>query len=329
MACTDLTAAPTVSAHPMAKPGFGKRLASDQRGLAASDFAHLPAREAHLAGFIDALPEGAAIDVKTLAKTQPYYGQQACRSALRELSRVGHLRRVGGSLGAGRPQHVTRTYFSRIARTEGWWTEFLAGRADVHDVIDDDRCDSPPQSSPPDPPEPQTHPAPVKTSARAQRSEAYAALAGLAQHDPRLVLSAADCAALEEPAAEWLRRGVRGARFAYAMAGGLPPIVHSPAGLLRRRLLDKLPPEPVSTAVDESATPPEPRLRLECTDCGVPGTAAALPGGLCRRCRDEPEPERSGLAPDQVRRLAQQVRDAMRAASGARPTDVARHLGCA
>ncbi|MGH3312976.1 MAG: hypothetical protein ACRDP3_20730 [Streptomyces sp.] len=304
MASTDLSVAAPASAHPTAKPGFGKRVAAGQPGRRPEDFAHLPVREAYLAGFIDNLPEGAAIDVKTLAKTQPLYGQQACRSALRELSRVGHLRRVGGSLGEGRPQHVTRTYSSRRARTEEWWTEFLDGRQDVGCV----RRGSDTQPTG----------AAATTSARSQRSEAYEALADLGRRDPRLVLSATECAALEESAAEWLRRGIRGPRFAYAMTSGLPPTVHSPAGLLRRRLADKLPPEPAAAAADSSAESPAPRLRLECTDCGVPGTVEALPGGLCRRCREEPEPERMGLTADQVRRFAAQARDAVRTAARAR-----------
>ncbi|MGH3118187.1 MAG: MarR family transcriptional regulator, partial [Gaiellales bacterium] len=232
MASTELIAALPATAHPMANPGFGKRLAAAEPSGRSSDFAHLAEREAYLAAYIDGLPEGAAIDVKTLAKTQPLYGQQACRSALRELSRVGHLRRVGGSVGQGRPQHVTRTYFSRAARDEEWWADFLAGRQDVSGVRREVRSPAAQES------------VPSAATRRSQRSDAYDALADLGRRDPRLVLSAAECAELEELAALWLMRGVRGTRFTYAMTSGLPPTVHSPAGLLRRRLVDKLPPEP-------------------------------------------------------------------------------------
>ncbi|KOU11635.1 hypothetical protein ADK88_02720, partial [Streptomyces sp. NRRL F-2295] len=64
-------------AYPMAKPGYGKRNAPDQRPPAREDFALLPARERYVAGFIDRLPQGAAMSVKQLAKHLPLYGQQA------------------------------------------------------------------------------------------------------------------------------------------------------------------------------------------------------------------------------------------------------------
>ncbi|TGA81946.1 MarR family transcriptional regulator, partial [Streptomyces palmae] len=131
MAVADCTAARTLPAPSMAKPGFGKRSAPDQPPRCRSDFAHLPTREALIAAFIDHLPEGAAIDAKSLAKQLPDYGQQACRSALNALSEAGHLRRLHGTVGEGRTQWVTRTYFSRQARDDTWWTGFAAGNVPV------------------------------------------------------------------------------------------------------------------------------------------------------------------------------------------------------
>lgn len=52
----------------MAKPGYGKRSAPDQRPHTPHDFALLPTRERYVAGFVDHLPEGAAMSIKTLAK---------------------------------------------------------------------------------------------------------------------------------------------------------------------------------------------------------------------------------------------------------------------
>ncbi|WP_324606018.1 hypothetical protein [Streptomyces sp. NRRL F-3273] len=75
--------APVIShAYPMAKPGYGKRNAPDQRPPAREDFALLPARERYVAGFIDRLPQGAAMSVKQLAKHLPLYGQQAIGTSL-------------------------------------------------------------------------------------------------------------------------------------------------------------------------------------------------------------------------------------------------------
>ena len=305
MAYADFNADLPASAHPMAKPGFGKRTPGTgcpERSSSQEAFAHLPEREKYLASFIDRLPEGAAIDVKTLAKSQPLYGQQACRSALRELSRLGHLRRVGGLVGEGRPQHVTRTYFSRTARDERWWAHFLETRETA-------TAGKPSLTVP--------NPVPAQVPEPPRHTEAYAALAALGRRDSRLVLSAAECAELEVQAREWLARDADVGRFASAMTAGLPSTVHSPVGLVRKRLTDKLPPLP--TAPEPSAVVP---LRPECTDCGRPGTPESLPGGLCRPCRAEPALRGVGLPGEQVRRWATLVRGNLAARQppvGARP----------
>ncbi|WP_051717479.1 hypothetical protein [Streptomyces megasporus] len=112
----------------MASPGYGKRSAPDQRPPRADDFAHLPAREASIAAYLDRLPEGADISVKTLAKGLPDHGQCAVGTVLRRLSEAGHLRHGREQVtGAGGPRWVTRTYFSRTARDDTWWAAFIAG----------------------------------------------------------------------------------------------------------------------------------------------------------------------------------------------------------
>lgn len=85
-----LSAAP----HPLAKPGYGKIAAPEQAPRTARDFAHLPAREAAVAGYLDRLPDGADISVKTLAAVLPLWGQCALRTALNRLATAGHLHRV-------------------------------------------------------------------------------------------------------------------------------------------------------------------------------------------------------------------------------------------
>ncbi|MFG2531373.1 hypothetical protein [Streptomyces sp. NPDC048516] len=76
--------------HPSARPGYGKREVSAQHPSRPGDFAHLPRREASIAAYLDRLPEGADISVKTLAKVLPDYGRCALRTALRRLSEAGH-----------------------------------------------------------------------------------------------------------------------------------------------------------------------------------------------------------------------------------------------
>ncbi|MCI4044818.1 MarR family transcriptional regulator [Streptomyces sp. TRM75563] len=115
-------------------------------------------------------------------------------------------------------------------------------------------------------------------------SPAYLALARLGRDDHRLTLSAADCAALEAQATEWLDRGVTVDYLTGALTAGLPAQVDSPLGFVRRRLIDKIPPR-LPTG---NARPPAParRILMECTDCGRPGRPEALFDGLCRPCRE-------------------------------------------
>ncbi|MET8011407.1 hypothetical protein ABZU86_10655 [Streptomyces sp. NPDC005271] len=249
----------------MANPGFGKRSAPGQSPRRAHDFAHLPKREAAIAAYIDRLPDGAAIDAKTLAKSLPDYGQMACATALRRLSEAGHLRRVREHhITEDGARWVTRTFFSRTARGEEWWAAFLDGGEGA--AAD---------------PDPRPAPAPLPVPGPA-RPPAYDALAALGRTDPRMTLSAADCARLEPLAAAWLARGVGPAQLVQALTAGLPAQVHSPAAIARTRLETKMPPEP---PVAEPGPEIVVRRLLECTACGRPGPQAALPGGLCRACR--------------------------------------------
>ncbi|MEV8598004.1 hypothetical protein [Streptomyces sp. NPDC052012] len=246
------------SPHPMANPGYGKRTApsTGQSPAAAHDFAHLPPREAAIAAFIDRLPDGADISVKTLAKTLPY-GQCALRTALNRLQEAGHLRRGRERVtsASGSAHWITRSWWSRTARDDHWWATFTRG----------------------DVPE-QPRPAPT-------RSRAHILLAALGRETPALSLSQADCASLAPLVEEWFARGATDEAVRAALTAGLPTPVHHPAALLRRRLTDKLPPE--------QPTGPRPIRLLECSECRTPGPPEALPGGICRGCRGERAPERA------------------------------------
>ncbi|WP_228923007.1 MarR family transcriptional regulator [Streptomyces sp. DH7] len=115
------------AAYPMAKPGYGKRSAPGQQARTRDDFALLPTRERYVAGFVDHLPEGSAMSVKTLAKQLPLYGQQAISTALTALSVAGHLRRVRCAVGQGETTRwAFRTFWSRTARDNEWWNTYLA-----------------------------------------------------------------------------------------------------------------------------------------------------------------------------------------------------------
>ncbi|MGW6268107.1 hypothetical protein [Streptomyces sp. NPDC055060] len=283
MADAQLSAAPRpahADPHPFANPGYGKRAAPHQLRRTASDFTHLPPREGAIAGYLDRLPDGADISVKTLAKHLPY-GQCALRTALNRLQAAGHLRRGKEHLlGTGSARWITRTWFSRTARDDAWWARFTRG-----DMAE---------------PEPDRlhHPT---------RSRAFILLAALGRETPALSLSYADCVALEPQVTEWFARGATEPDVLRALTTGLPSPVHSPAALVRSRLTSKLPPEP----------PPRPVLRvLECGRCGTPGRPETLPGGLCGPCRGGPgHAPRAGaafLSPEAVRAHAAAARAATR-----------------
>ncbi|MFJ6488922.1 hypothetical protein [Streptomyces californicus] len=175
----------------MAKAGYGKRDAPDQAPRRADDFAGLEPREAAIAGYIDRLPEGAAIGYKVLAEELPDYGQQACRSALDRLTRAGHLRRIRVHLAQadGRRRWVTRTYFSRTARDADWWA------AHVRFVRGLDAPGQPPAPAPAAP-APATGPAP--SAAPAALSASAAASASAPAHTEPYAAQGTDRAA--EPA---------------------------------------------------------------------------------------------------------------------------------
>ncbi|MFG2588280.1 hypothetical protein [Streptomyces sp. NPDC048438] len=253
MAVNQLSAAPRtpyVTPHPMANPGYGKRSAPDQRPRDERDFSHLAPREAAVAAYIDRLPDGSDISVKTLAKVLPY-GQCALRTALNRLQTAGHLRRGRECLATDEVMlWVTRTFFSRTARDDEWWAAFIRG-----DV-------------------PQERQQPTRT-------RAFVLLAALGRTAPALSLSAAECASLEPQVSEWFERGATEAELLHALTDGLPVPVHHAASLLRRRLTDKLPPH---RPVPERRTS---LLTLECGECRAPGSPEALAGGLCAPCRGE------------------------------------------
>ncbi|WEO96729.1 hypothetical protein A6P39_023395 [Streptomyces sp. FXJ1.172] len=271
----------------MANPGYGKRSVPGQRPRTNHDFAHLPAREAAIASYLDRLPDGADISVKTLAKVLPY-GQCALGTALNRLQKAGHLRRGRERLetDSGGSRWITRSWWSRTARDDGWWATFARG-----DV---------PQPEPP--PAARASPAPT-------RSRAHILLAALGRTAPVLSLSAADCAELAPLVAEWFARGATDEAVLHALTAGLPSPVHHPAALVRSRLTSKLPPEPVRQP------PRPPRRILECAECGVPGRPEALPGGLCRACRgalpSDQAHSNAPLSPSAIHSYAAEMRAAI------------------
>ncbi|WP_189825206.1 hypothetical protein [Streptomyces finlayi] len=267
----------------MAVTGFGKQSAPDQEPRHQTSFAHLPPREAGIAEYIDRLPDGSDISIKTLAREIAAHGQTAIASALRNLAEAGHLRRFREALWGqdNTVRWVQRTYFTRTARPDAWWRSFVCGESTENQIPEKEEAEE----------------------------RAYVALARLAHRVPELTLSENACRELVPYAAEWFRRGASEERLMNTVALLLPKVVHSPFAFVQAKLIKQLPP-PL----------PAPRqgvLIMECAECGTPGAPAALPGGLCRPCRSQPYvPQQRGLPPEVVHGKAARIRHDLREAAG-------------
>jgi hypothetical protein len=139
--------------------------------------------------------------------------------------------------------------------------------------------------------EPAPDPAPDPSDA-VRTAAAEQALLSLRRHNPHLHLGAKDVKALAPLATEWLLRGVPTESLCSALASGLPAKLYSPRALLRRRLLDKMPPAPTFAEQARLAAPPKipaPARRL--TDCrGCERPFRPLSDEIrCRTCRQEHE----------------------------------------
>ncbi|MEE1775378.1 MarR family transcriptional regulator [Streptomyces sp. NPDC053741] len=336
MAIQHLSSAPPAPAasrpYRKAHCGYGKQTVPAQGPSGAGAFALLPERERYVAGYVDHLPDGAAMDIKSLAKDLPLYGQMAIGTALRALAVAGHLRRVRCRVeGDGRCRWVTLTYWSRTAHDNEWWTAMLAGEAatgpeqapvrSAEPILPRQRSAQADITMRTSPYPPRDEPNAAGPTAVAAPSPACLVLAELGRREPRLALSAADCAALEPLAAAWFARGVSADYLTSALTAGLPERIGSPVGLVRRRLTDKMPPHLPAAPAPTRGLPPGTPVRgllVECTDCGRPGPAAALPDGLCKPCRTaHRKPESSeDAAPGEVERdvpaLVASLRNLMR-----------------
>ncbi|MGW1789247.1 hypothetical protein ACWCO0_01195 [Streptomyces tubercidicus] len=271
-----------------------------------------------LAAYIQSLPEGAPVDIRTLAKRFPE-GRERIAAALRELETHGYLERVRRRTDDGRLVTLTISY-NNPAATRARRARETAADAKRRTAVEPPRpspgpaptatpAPKPPHVRPssrpvrpetprvraeaprvrveaprvraepaPPPPEPQPHTPAHHTPAH--HAPAAALLANLRHEDPRLLLSVRDIHRLTPPVAAWLERGASPEAVHSALTAGLPPTLRHPAALLAHRLTELLPP-PLPTP-QPSATPAPPPLQT-CDGCDRAFRAPAP--GRCRDCR--------------------------------------------
>ncbi len=119
-----------------------------------------------------------------------------------------------------------------------------------------------PEPAPVPPPKPQAGPPDRSAFVPAPFvAQGTHALTSVSRIERRLRLTAMDIARLAPLAGEWFQRGACLAEIREALTGGLPDHVHSAAGIIRNRLLRKMPDAPTfaeQRAAEQRFAPPPP-----------------------------------------------------------------------
>ncbi|WP_392964406.1 helix-turn-helix domain-containing protein [Streptomyces sp. LN245] len=284
-----------------------------------------------IAVHILSLPEGARVDIRSLAERFPE-GRARIGCALRELEARGYVERVRERLPSG--QMVTRTYAFHApaltrARREGEPETAAAPAAPAPQaspaitaasapelaVLDLTASGGSPSDAVPqpvvaadvanvggsatyagpvteaEPPEATAAPAESGPPRSEHRDKAEALLAGLRRTDIRLTLSGREVRRLAPLVVAWFENGLGRASVIHALTDGLPLHVRHPAGFLRNRLLDLLPPALPSPpgageggALLSQPLPPPPAMAT-CEGGCDRGFRAPFRGAWCRDCR--------------------------------------------
>ncbi|WP_225860624.1 helix-turn-helix domain-containing protein [Streptomyces triticiradicis] len=255
-----------------------------------------------IAVHILSLPEGARVDIRSLAERFPE-GRDRIACALRERLPSGRM--------------VTRTYAFHApaltrARREAEPETAAAPVASAAPAATVPAAQASPtipdlavldlavSGGPPSGVESATRTqAPEPAAARAEqestcgehRDKAEALLAGLRRTDIRLTLSGREVRRLAPLVVAWFENGLGRASVIHALTDDLPLHVRHPAGFLRNRLLDLLPPAlpPLPGAGESEPLPsrplPPPPAMATCEGGCDRGFRAPFPGAWCRDCR--------------------------------------------
>ena len=278
-----------------------------------------------LATYILSLPDGASVDIRTLADRFPE-SRDRIAFALRELETHGYLRRVRERTPGGKV--ITRTYAYNApaatrARGEARQDVFLPAPVSAPLVPPSVPVPpSPPVPAPAPPPAPAPVPAPgepvtcgsedlpaapdssaapgtpaasevatdaTPSAAPPRRSprhgEAVTLLARLRRIDDRLVLSLRDVDRLADAAVPWLDCGLSSTGVLRTLTANLPTDIRNPAALIAHRLHELLPPPLPPRGPVPPDAPPSRPYPFQ-TCPGCDRVFRSPAPGRCRDCRD-------------------------------------------
>ena len=196
-----------------------------------------------LGAHIQSLPDGASVDIRTLAERFPE-GRDRIAAALRELEAYGYLERVRERTPDGRMATRTLSYNHPEATRARRAREPQPVRP-VRQPVREPHPEPPPRDTPEPEPEPEPEPGPEPEPAPAPEPAppaATAVLATLRRDDDRLLLSQRDVRRLAPAVAVWLERGASPEAVRRTLSANLPPDLRYPAAFLAHRLTELLPP---------------------------------------------------------------------------------------
>ncbi|MFC9290144.1 helix-turn-helix domain-containing protein [Streptomyces sp. NPDC057052] len=240
--------------------------------VVGNDLAQHPELSGTAIGFgvyIQSLPPGAQVDIRTLAARFPE-GRARIAAALRELEKHGFLRRTRERTPDGRI--ITRT---------------ISCNRPGHRPPKDDHgaASRPVRKREAPPPRPKALPPVPQPSYKGPGllRQAIDVLAELRRRDSRLLLSESDTAHLAPGVAAWLERDVTPGAVRDALTADLPAEeLRRPAAFLAHRLARRLPaPLPFRAP---SPPPPVVHPMTHCDHCGR-GVRSPEPVAYCRDCR--------------------------------------------
>ncbi|AVZ73421.1 DNA-binding protein [Streptomyces lunaelactis] len=216
---------------------------------------------------IQSLPDGTRVGITQLADRFKE-GEVRIADALRELEAAGYLERRRERVAGGRM--VTRTTWYEKPGAEPGAEPEPVTEPGAEPAVE-------PESVPVPPPARAAQPEPESAD-----PPAAGLLTGLRRQDPRLLLSERDVHRLAPAVRTWLDRGVSPAQVARTLTGDLPVgIIRRPAGLLRHRLTEWLP--PVLPPVSAPAAGPDPFQTCD----GCERAFRAPEPGRCGDCTTE------------------------------------------